>query len=194
MPIVSRQLFKNNTVKNSPSLPIPIRLGSLTISQSFEEHPTASITYEGIMEQDIGSYEQVYNPARDTRITLNGIPFRVAPDGGYSYERTGYLYRESQEINVYKVSINLEGWWKVLCSRSVKIKPLVNVNTGKLSASRLASKAGVSLSGSFDIFVDEISADAMMSLDDVLEDYARVNGCYIHYGATVDLRDRKSVV
>lgn len=192
MPIVSRQLFKNNTVKNSPSLPIPIRLGSLTISQSFEEHPTASITYEGIMEQDIGSYEQVYNPARDTRITLNGIPFRVAPDGGYSYERTGYLYRESQEINVYKVSINLEGWWKVLCSRSVKIKPLVNVNTGKLSASRLASKAGVSLSGSFDIFVDEISADAMMSLDDVLEDYARVNGCYIHYGATVDLRSINS--
>lgn len=188
MPIVSRQLFKNNIVRNQANLPVPIRLGSLSVTKNFEGHPTASINYEGIIEQDIGKYEQAYNPYRKQKIIIDGIPFRVAPDGGYSYSRTGYIYMESQEINVYTVTINLEGWWKVYCSRSVKIKPLVNLTTGKLSAGRLASKAGVNLSGGFNIWVDSVDSEAMMSLDDVLEEYARVNDCYVHYGASVDLR------
>jgi hypothetical protein len=192
MPIVSRPLFKSNIVKNPPSLPVPIKLGSLTVTKSFQDHPSASITYEGITEEDISSYEQVYNPSRNTRITIDGIPFRVAPDGGYGYERTGYLYKGTQKINVYTVSINLEGWWKVYCSRSVKIKPLVNRATGTLSASRLASKVGVNLSGGFDIFLDEVGEDSMMSLDDVLEEYALVKGCYVHYGQFVALKDINS--
>lgn len=192
MPIVSRPLFKSNIVKNPPSLPIPIKLGSLTVTKSFQDHPSASITYEGITEEDISSYEQVYNPSRNTRITIDGIPFRVAPDGGYSYERTGYLYKGVKKINVYTVSINLEGWWKVYCSRSVKIKPLVNIATGTLSASRLASKAGVNLSGGFDIFIDEVGEDSMISLDDVLEEYALVEGCYVHYGQFVALKNINS--
>lgn len=192
MPIVSRPLFKSNIVKNPPSLPVPIKLGSLTVTKSFQDHPSASITYEGITEEDISSYEQVYNPSRNTRITIDGIPFRVAPDGGYSYERTGYLYKGTKKINVYTVSINLEGWWKVYCSRSVKIKPLVNIATGTLSASRLASKAGVNLSGGFDIFIDEVGEDSMISLDDVLEEYALVEGCYVHYGQFVALKNINS--
>jgi len=192
MPIVSRRLFKNNIVKNPPSLPVPIKLGSLTVTKSFQDHPSASITYEGILEEDISSYEQVYEPSRSTRISIDGIPFRVAPDGGYSYERTGYLYKGTKKINVYTVSINLEGWWKVYCSRSVKIKPLVNMATGTLSASRLASKAGVNLSGGFDIFLDEVGEDSMMSLDDVLEEYALVEGCYVHYGQFVALKNINS--
>ena len=103
MPIVSRPLFKNNIIKNPPSLPIPLRLGSLTVTKGFEEHPSASINYEGITEDDIGGFKQVYNPSRNTRITIDGIPFRVAPDGGYSYSRTGYVYRGTQQINVYTV-------------------------------------------------------------------------------------------
>ena len=192
MPIVSRPLFKSNIVKNPPSLPVPIKLGSLTVTKSFQDHPSASITYEGITEEDISSYEQVYNPSRNTRITIDGIPFRVAPDGGYSYERTGYLYKGTKKINVYTVSINLEGWWKVYCSRSVKIKPLVNIATGTLSASRLASKAGVNLSGGFDIFIDEVGEDSMISLDDVLGEYALVQGCYVHYGQFVGLKNINS--
>jgi hypothetical protein len=192
MPIVSRRLFKNNIVKNPPSLPVPIKLGSLTVTKSFQDHPSASITYEGILEEDISSYEQVYKPSRSTRISIDGIPFRVAPDGGYSYERTGYLYKGTKKINVYTVSINLEGWWKVYCSRSVKIKPLVNRATGTLSASRLASKVGVNLSGGFDIFLDEVGEDSVMSLDDVLEEYALVKGCYVHYGQIVALKDINS--
>jgi hypothetical protein len=192
MPIVSRPLFKSNIVKNPPSLPVPIKLGSLTVTKNFQDHPSASITYEGITEEDISSYEQVYNPSRNTRITIDGIPFRVAPDGGYSYERTGYLYKGTKKINVYTVSINLEGWWKVYCSRSVKIKPLVNIATGTLSASRLASKAGVNLSGGFDIFIDEVGEDSMISLDDVLEEYALVEGCYVHYGQFVALKNINS--
>lgn len=192
MPIVSRPLFKSNIVKNPPSLPVPIKLGSLTVTKSFQDHPSASITYEGITEEDISSYEQVYDPSRNTRITIDGIPFRVAPDGGYSYERTGYLYKGTKKINVYTVSINLEGWWKVYCSRSVKIKPLVNIATGTLSASRLASKAGVNLSGGFDIFIDEVGEDSMISLDDVLGEYALVQGCYVHYGQFVGLKNINS--
>ena len=192
MPIVSRPLFKSNIVKNPPSLPVPIKLGSLTVTKSFQDHPRASITYEGITEEDISSYEQVYDPSRNTRITIDGIPFRVAPDGGYSYERTGYLYKGTKKINVYTVSINLEGWWKVYCSRSVKIKPLVNIATGTLSASRLASKAGVNLSGGFDIFIDEVGEDSTISLDDVLGEYALVQGCYVHYGQFVGLKNINS--
>jgi hypothetical protein len=192
MPIVSRPLFKSNIVKNPPDLPVPIKLGSLTVTKSFQDHPSASITYEGITEEDISSYEQVYDPSRNTRITIDGIPFRVAPDGGYGYERTGYLYKGTQKINVYTVSINLEGWWKVYCSRSVKIKPLVNIATGTLSASRLASKAGVNLSGGFNIFIDEVGEDSMISLDDVLGEYALVQGCYVHYGQFVGLKNINS--
>ena len=192
MPIVSRPLLKSNIVKNPPDLPVPIKLGSLTVTKSFQDHPSASITYEGITEEDISSYEQVYDPSRNTRITIDGIPFRVAPDGGYSYERTGYLYKGTKKINVYTVSINLEGWWKVYCSRSVKIKPLVNIATGTLSASRLASKAGVNLSGGFDIFIDEVGEDSMISLDDVLGEYALVQGCYVHYGQFVALKNINS--
>ena len=192
MPIVSRRLFKSNIVKNPPDLPVPIKLGSLTVTKSFQDHPSASITYEGITEEDISSYEQVYDPSRNTRITIDGIPFRVAPDGGYGYERTGYLYKGTKKINVYTVSINLEGWWKVYCSRSVKIKPLVNIATGTLSASRLASKAGVNLSGGFDIFIDEVGEDSTISLDDVLGEYALVQGCYVHYGQFVGLKNINS--
>lgn len=188
MPIVSRLLFKNNIVKNPPRLPVPVTLGSLTVTKNFQEHPSASISYEGISEDDISRYEQAYNPSRDMKITIEGIPFRVAPDGGYSYERTGYLYKGTQKINVYTVSINLEGWWKVLCAQSVKIKSLVDIAAGTLSASRLASKAGVNLSGGFDIFVDEVGEDSTMSLNDVLEEYALVEGCYVHYGQFVALR------
>ena len=188
MPIVSRKLFKNNIVKEIPSLPIKIGLGSVSVTQNFEDHPSATITYEGITERDIQTYETAYDPYRERQILINGIPFRVAPDGGYSYSRTPYLYQESQQINVYQVNINLEGWWKVGCAKPVKIKPLVDVKTGKLSASRLASAAGVDLSGGFDIWVDDVDTNTMMSLDDVLEDYARINGCYVHYGRTVDLK------
>lgn len=192
MPIVSRPLFKNNIIKNPPSLPIPLRLGSLTITKGFEEHPSASINYEGITEDNIGGFKQVYNPSRNTRITIDGIPFRVAPDGGYSYSRTGYVYRGTQQINVYTVSINLEGWWKVLCARKVKVKPLVDIRTGKISASKLASKAGVNLSGSFDIWAEDVNSETMMSLDDVLEEYARIKGCYVCYGVNVDLKKANS--
>jgi hypothetical protein len=56
----------------------------------------------------------------------------------------------------------------------------------------LASKAGVNLSGGFNIFIDEVGEDSMMSLDDVLEEYALVEGCYVHYGQIVALKNINS--
>lgn len=192
MPIVSRKYFKNNTVKKNFNLPIDNRLGTLTVNAGFQEHPSASINYEGVSKSDISSFERAYDPYKKRKIRINGIPYRVAPDGGYSYNRTPYLYMGREQIDVYTVTINLEGWWKVYCARKVKIKPLVDVKTGKLAANKLAQKAGVNFSGNFEIWIDEVDNNAMLSLDDVLEEYAAIKGCYVHYGSNVELKKLNS--
>ena len=188
MPVYSRSKNLPNIIKNPPNLPIPIQFGELVVNGSFEDYPTATATYEGIIEKDLRKFETIYQNF-NRQIYINGIPFRVAPDGGYNYDREGHLYKGSLKINVYKVTINFESWWKQLVERPIKIKQLIDINTGKLPINRLSREANVNYSGiGFDIYIGkDIDINERMSVGDVLVEYARVNECYVKYDATVSI-------
>ena len=149
MPIRGRRGFsQSNVVRNLPSLPVPIILGKLSVNNSFGNHPTGSIEYEAIHKKDISTYEGAYNPKNNRRINIYGTPFRVREDGGYSYSREEYIYKEDISIEAFKVKIELDGWWKKPCERKIKVKNLVRSSNSKtIYASQIASAAGVSYSG-----------------------------------------------
>lgn len=181
MPIIGKSGFiKPNVIKNYPSPPIPIGLGSLTINKTFGDHPTASIEYQGITERDISNYLSAYNPRRSNKITLEGIPFRVKEDGGFSYERTNYFYKQSTRFNIYSVKIELDGWWRKLCDEPIAIKKLIVPGQTKISINRLASAAKVSLScPNFLITIE--SQDGEISLASILESWSMQLECYVSY-------------
>ena len=193
MPAYAKSVNLPNLVKKPPKLPIPNTLGDLQISKNFEDYPSATITYEGIVEEDLDKFEAAYEGTKNSqyqrRITVDGIPFRVAPDGGYSYERSHYLHRGSRRIDTYKVTVQLESWWYQLCEKKVKIKNLVDSN-GFLSLSKLAVKAGVTLSGpNCKMFLGtDVDSEEMMSVSDVIVECARAKGCYVQYGNVVRLK------
>lgn len=193
MPIYSSPFLVNNVVRTPPSLPIAIKLGSLSVNLSFEDFPSATIEYEGIPESEIADFESAYRGQFSRKIVINGYPFRVAPDGGWNYEREKYLYQDEVKINVYKVTINLESWWLQLCEKPIKVKSLADPKTGKISLKAIASKADVNLSGpGVDIYIEpDADPETTMTLGEVLMDCARVKGCFVHYGKTVELRKLK---
>ncbi|MGL4377846.1 MAG: hypothetical protein ACRCT1_15510 [Microcoleaceae cyanobacterium] len=180
MPVASRRDFIiPNVVKNLPTLPVSMVLGKISVNLRFQDHPSASLEYEAIHQNDIGKYERAYNPKNQSRISLYGIPFRVRRDGGYSYSREEYVYKGNTYIDIYRVKVELEGFWKELCQRKIKLSAIAP-NRKTINIFQLASKVGVSYSGiSFDIPVE--NNDQSLSLNDVLPQYALINGCYLSY-------------
>jgi len=182
-----------NIVRDYPKLPIENYLGSVDIQTSFESSPTASATYEGVPVEELVRFEQTYGGYKSARynrrFSILGIPFRVSPDGGYSYDRTPHLRMGEQRIDVYTVTISFEYWYDRFLEREVKVKDLID-SKGFLSLSKLANKAKVKLLGpSAKMFLGtDVDADELMSVSSVIEDCARVKKCYVEYGPTVRLR------
>lgn len=182
-----------NIVRDYPKLPIENYLGSIEIQKSFERSPTASATYEGIPVEYLSLFEETYGGYKSAkynrRFDILGIPFRVSPDGGYSYERQPHVRMGTQRIDVYTVSITFEYWYDRFLEREVKIKDMVD-SQGFISLSKLANKAKVQLAGpNVKMFVGtDVDADETMSVSDVIEDCARKKKCYVQYGSVVHLK------
>lgn len=185
MPIFTKQkIGLVNIVKKPPNLPIKNYYGNLSINFNFGDHPSASISYQGVPEKDLSKFESVYMPDKrhqSKKIIILGAAFRVAPNGGYSYERENILYQNKQ-IDIYTVSISLESYYKVLCEKKIPWKSLVSPQTNSVSLGAIAAAAKVPLSGGGSILVpkEELSGETV-ALNDVLDEYAKMQGKYIIY-------------
>lgn len=181
MPIFTRKKVLNNIVKNPPRLPVRNYYGSFSLNLSFGQHPSATITYKGVLKKDLRKLERAYRPDRGRKRTILGIAFRVSPDNGYSYERENTLY-QGKKIDIFTVTVNLEGYFEVLCEKKIAWKNLIDSATKSVSLGAIAraSKTRLRGGGSIRIPISELSGNTV-SLSEAIDEYAKVKGRYPIY-------------
>lgn len=117
MPVHGRgNTTSNNLVANLPNLPVPITVGTVSASLSFESNPTATIEYQQITLSEITNIESAYRLG--STLILYGVKYVVARFG---YERVAFP-SQYERINLYNASVSLEGVAeKAARSQSAKI-------------------------------------------------------------------------
>lgn len=194
MPVYGRtstvQVGENNIIRNLPSLPIPMELGSISYTVGFQQQPSGSFTYDGILESQLPRFESVYlqgiNRNAPPEVTLFGIPFVC---DSYAYDRTHYIYGGEQHFDRFKVTVSLRGKYEKRLGYGVRVSSIVPKGSTKVTIEQLAAKAAVPYKGpSFSITVDPKATDAELTLSSAIEAKAAVLGCYISYTKGVELK------
>lgn len=179
MPVTGRvNQGKTSIVRNPPILPIPIYFGGLNLSVSFEGHPSAGISYEGIVERDIPRYEATYVP-HETQVEIEGIKF-VVESYGYDAE---YHPNSLQPFSTYKVSIALKSLYEKRASETVKVFKVVSRGSASITLSALCAAAKIPYIGPNISLTIPPNSDANLaiSVQDAVNAHARINGCYVSW-------------
>jgi hypothetical protein len=188
---------KSNKVKPIEGLPLDFVYGNISVSLSFEGHPSGSINIEKISEKNIDLYRAAYNE-QGKEITLfketaSPIYFRVS---GYA-ETEEFIYEldnSSDRIKTYSISINLEGGHTFRSQKDVFIRnsirdrlprfaPRVNIKNGRVLLSALARAARVKYKGfNQRIKVDSLSdSNTTLTFQSQLETYLRTKRHFVDY-------------
>lgn len=139
----------NNLVRDIPDLGGPeIVSGSLSLSISWESHPTGSISIEGIPDREIGKYRSFYSKL-GRQFSIYG--FDVVIDS-YAETKSVIEGRGIEEpISTYDLGINLSGYnqEKVTCPIFIRTKSKYNNVSiaGTVSLSSLARRGRIRYSG-----------------------------------------------
>ncbi|HEY9598189.1 MAG TPA: hypothetical protein V6D33_11020, partial [Cyanophyceae cyanobacterium] len=191
MPVLGRRVIleKPNFVRRLPGLPVPMQLGSISLSLSFEQQPTGSLSYEGITIADKARFEQAYllpiSQKTPPKIDLFGVHL-VAES--YAYDRSHYIFDGSLKFDRYKVSISLKGRYEELLGTSIKPFKYVSRSTKKISIARLAAIAKVPYSGpAFDYEFESDDPNLEVTLSAAIESKLRILECYVDYAQGVTL-------
>lgn len=192
MPVLGRRIIleKPNFVRQLPTLPVPMELGTISHSLSFEQQPSGSLSYEGITLADKVRFEQAYlipiSQNRPPKIDLFGIHLVVDT---YSYDRTHYIFDGTLQFDRYKVSVSLKGRYEELLAAPIKVFKHVSRSAKKVSAARLFAIGKVPYSGpSFEYELEGDDPNLEVTLSSVIESKLRVLECYVDYSQGVTLR------
>lgn len=192
MPVFGRRIIleKPNFVRQLPSLPIPMELGSISHSISFEQQPSGSLSYEGITLADKARFEAAYltpiSQKRPPKIDLFGI--HLVADT-YSYDRTHYIFDGTLKFDRYKVSVSLKGRYEELLAAPIRVFKYVSRSAKKVSAARLFAIGKVPYSGpAFDYELEGDDPNLEVTLSSVIESKLRILECYVDYSVGVTLR------
>lgn len=166
-------------------LPYPNYDGTLSVSESLESPPTATITYNNC---DVWLYSRLlsaYSVGR--QITLLSLPFVVKEA---TRERVGYCFENSNrlvDVDIYRVNINLAWRYESLLDREIRL--VIPARKNFYTLNEIASKAGVPLSGinhTFEVKRDDSrknqSIEITTSLSSALSSVSRMYGDFLYYG------------
>lgn len=191
MPVLGRRVIleKPNFVRQLPTLPVPMELGSISHSISFEQQPSGSLSYEGITLADKARFERAYlvpiSQKRPPKIDLFGIHLVVDT---YSYDRTHYIYDGTLKFDRYKVNVSLKGRYEELLAAPIKVFKYISRSAKRVSASRLFSIGKVPYVGpSFDYELEGDDPNLEITLSSVIESKLRILECYVDYSVGVTL-------
>lgn len=189
-----------------PLMPLIAAGGTINWSCSFEDHPTASLSVEGLDEDQIRLFEASYEDFCQ-RVRIYGIEFEVASSG---YERKFYNVKYNSDLDTFSFNVSLEGILKRKVERNLKLRDLVDFpplppapqqnippnpandgapaeavevppRTRELAIATIARAANVRYDGpNFTITVTETENEER-SLDDIIREKARSLGAFVRY-------------
>ncbi|HEY9764633.1 MAG TPA: hypothetical protein V6D07_19050 [Trichocoleus sp.] len=166
--------------KIAQALPVPMWLGSISLERRFEQYPSGTLEYIALTEADLAQLEAAYYPGK--RFSIMGCHLRAS---NYSYERERFYVKDMPPIDVYKVSVSLNGGWEKAMKKPIKVRGMINRSTGLVSASAVAASAGIPLSGPEILFLPNSDT---VDLESVLVANARRKGCFIEYSHVEGIR------
>lgn len=175
------QYLNSNVVRNPPQLPIRMKSGQINWSVNFQGFPSGSLKYENIAQSDISRFESVYNPkTTGEKISIYGIDFIV---DAYNYSRVMTVWKDSIQVNIYSVDITLKSAIEEKVGKKVKIFELVTYGTRDISLAEIARGAKIEYFGPNVSIPIPANAerDYSLSVSDVIDEAAKVNGCYYSY-------------
>jgi hypothetical protein len=183
--IFRNRAIRNNLVENPPRLPYPMALGKVSVTLGLEQFPSASITYEGVLEKDLLKIDAAY-PIKK-RVSIEGISFIVKQ---VAYTRETHVYQKNLVLETYQFIVTLGSPDEEKLNSSVRVFDFIPQTAKKISVGKLASAAGVNYFGpSFDIPIPEGSnKDFTLSLSGILSEKSRVMGGFLSYTQGVDIR------
>ncbi len=196
MPAIARTNYvKSDIVKNPPLLPIPMYSGGVGWNLNFEGFPSGSLEYTNVSDQDLQQFELTYNhrinnTTRKIYLKIYGIDFEVE---SYGYDRKGVVWK-SNLINTYTISVGLKSRWQDLVTQDIKVFKLVPLGSVSVGIGTICAFVGVPYSGErFDVAIpSNADKDYAVTIDAVVKDYARINGCYVSFTEGVELKSLSS--
>jgi hypothetical protein len=192
MPAIARTNYvKTDIVKNPPQMPIPMYSGDISWSLNFEGFPSGSLEYTNIWERDLDQFEANYNHrignnSRKIYLKIYNIDFEVE---SYGYDRKGAVWKNNL-INIYTVSVGLKSRWQDLVTQDIKVFKLVPLGSKSVGISTICASVEVPYSGvRFEVAIpSNADKDYTITIDSVVKDYARINGCYVSFNKGVELK------
>lgn len=197
MSVVARRYKAvNNLVYNLPKFPLEIIEGQLSISCSFENHPTGNLTIKGIPDREVGEYRREFcQIGREFNIYGYIMAIQSYAETKDTIEGPGI----SEPISVYDIGINLVGKWQdaVNCPIFIRTRSAIN----NVSIASTISLVGLARRGMIDyigyneeIEVPNTSGNGYtLTFDQSLRQNLRVNRKIIDYtGNAVRTRDWRS--
>lgn len=177
-------------------LPMDFLYGSVSISMSFEGHPSGSIKINNIPESKIDAYRAAYR--RDKKFTLNlpggrGSLFFIISSVSESFNEL--KSPGIQPIRVWDLSVSLEGGNQNRCGFPIRVNERPKEFDRTVSLGSIARKAGLKYSGHYSKM--EIPANSAKDLtatfDNEVKKKLRIKGNYLDYnGKTIRSRSLSS--
>jgi hypothetical protein len=194
--VARRYTALNNLIRTTPDFGLDIVEGSLSMSCSWESHPTGNLVIKSIPDREIGKYRSHFsNIGKEFDI----YGYRVVID---SYSETKDTIEGpgiEQPISVYDIGVNLVGKWqeKVNCPIFIRTRSAINNVSiaSTVSLSSLARKEGINYIGyNHEITVPSSSGNGFsLTFENSVRENLRVNKCFLDYsGNAVVAKDWRS--
>ena len=180
---VRRENLSSSVIRNPPNLPIPMTVGKINWSISFQGFPSGSIEYESISESDINKFKLAYDPKTgDKKVVIYGVSYLVE---SYSETRTSYIWKNRVRFGVYNVSISLKSVIEEKVSQKIKVFNILPYGSRYITLAQLASGAKIDYIGPNTQIAIPVNAERnyALSIDDVLSGLAIANNCFISYSS-----------
>jgi hypothetical protein len=190
MPIFRRNLGidnpRNRTLRASNivdvsriDLPYPMTSGEISWDKKFEDFPSGSLTYTGLLVSDMEDFERAFDylGKQEAIATIEGIEFYCQRP--FSYERNHYtIWSNSvgEDIETITVTVGLVSVYEVKAKRKVRAKNIAKGSDSLISIIDLANFVGVPYKGP--AFFPEVSSDSSISLHEAVTANARLYGGY----------------
>lgn len=198
MPIFRRSLGVNNPNNRSLnasnivdvsriSLPYPMVSGEISWDKKFEDFPSGSLTYTGILVSDIEGFERAFDylGKQEAIAKIEGIDFYCQRP--FSYERNHYTVWKGgvgEDVETLTITVGLVSVSEVKAKRKVLAKRLLSTG-GLISVIDLANYVGVEYKGPN--FFPEVNPDSAISLHEAVTANARLYGGYCRCGNGIEL-------
>jgi hypothetical protein len=183
------EYYRANVVSTPPVLP-GLGWGTLSVTEAFEQHPTASIEMRGIPASELAVIRNAYK--LDTRYEIMGIPFVVASYGDVRYPIPPSFRDKTGLSEAYKAQVSFEGIWRVPLEQNVRVRALLSSGSAiiyndsdiaQIQTKAIAEQVNLPYFGASRLvyFSQNVGFDETMNLSGVIEEVARLSNSYLRY-------------